>query len=98
LHYKTSASLKIDTIKNYEDSRDFQLEFYYLASSDRMIKDVGYYSLLDSTIKNEVVLKEKLELLDMHFKTLKTTRVDFKMTNEFSDCQFCAYKTICGRD
>ncbi|MEA3354349.1 MAG: PD-(D/E)XK nuclease family protein [Campylobacterota bacterium] len=98
LDYKTSASLKVDTIKNYEDSKDFQLEFYYLASRDRMIKDVGYYTLSDCSIKNEVVLKEKLELLDLHFKALKTTNVNFTQTEDHSDCQFCPYKTICGRD
>ncbi len=31
IDYKTSSSLKVDTIKNYEKSCDFQLEFYYLA-------------------------------------------------------------------
>ncbi len=98
LDYKTSSALKIDTVKTYEDSKDFQLEFYYLACRDRMIKDVAYYSLSDCSIKNEVVLNEKLELLNMHFKTLKTTKVNFAQTDNYSDCQFCAYKTICDRD
>ncbi len=98
LDYKTSSSLKIDTLKTYEDSKDFQLEFYYLACRDKMIKDVAYYSLSECAVKNEVVLNEKLELLDLHFKTLKTAKVDFAQTDNYSDCQFCAYKTICDRD
>ena len=32
--YKTSSSLKVDSLKNYEKSNDFQLEFYYLAMSE----------------------------------------------------------------
>jgi hypothetical protein len=98
LDYKTSSSLKIDTIKNYEESSDFQLEFYYLSQRDKMIKNVAYYTLSDCSIKGEVVLQEKLELLDMHFKALHTKQVNFKMTDELSNCQFCTYKIICQRD
>ncbi|MEA3383803.1 MAG: PD-(D/E)XK nuclease family protein [Campylobacterota bacterium] len=97
LDYKTSSSLKIDTIKNYKESKDFQLEFYYLASRDKMINDVAYYTLNDTTIKNEVMLKEKIELLNIHFKALKTTKVNFKQTDNQADCLFCSYKTICKR-
>ncbi len=95
LDYKTSSSLKIDTIKTYEDSTDFQLEFYQIAVRDKMIKSVGYYDLNDSSIKSEVVLNEKLELLDIHLKALKTKTVNFKKTDQMSNCQFCPYKTIC---
>ena len=97
LDYKTSSSLKIDTPKTYEDSKDFQLEFYYLASRDRMVRDVSYYDLSSCEIKNEMMLKEKLELLDLHFKTLKTSRVDFSKTQEHKECVFCPYKIICNR-
>ncbi len=95
LDYKTSSSLKIDTIKNYEDSVDFQLEFYQIASRDKMIKSVGYFDLNSCSIKTEVVLDEKLDLLNLHLDALKTTKVDFKKTDELSKCQFCQYKTIC---
>lgn len=98
LDYKTSSSLKIDTPKNYEDSKDFQLEFYYLASRDKMIKDVGYYDLYNTQVKKETLLEEKLKLLDIHFKTLKTTQVNFTQTQNTNECQFCSYKTICGKD
>ncbi|MCD4757607.1 MAG: PD-(D/E)XK nuclease family protein [Arcobacteraceae bacterium] len=98
LDYKTSSSLKIDTPKTYEDSVDFQLEFYYLSQRDKMIKSVGYYDLNDSSIKSEVVLNEKLEYLDMHFQRLKTTSVNFALTDKLSSCQFCPYSIICQRD
>jgi len=98
LDYKTSSSLKIDTPKTYEESTDFQLEFYYLSQRDKMIKSVGYYDLNDSSIKSEVMLNEKLEYLDMHFERLKTTSVNFECTDIVSHCQFCPYSTICQRD
>jgi len=98
IDYKTSASLKVDTLKNYEESCDFQLEFYYLAQRDKMIKDVCYYSLSDVTMKKEVVLKEKLKLLDLHFLALKTEKVNFKCTDNLAHCTYCTYKIICQRD
>jgi len=98
IDYKTSSSLKIDTLKTYEESTDFQLEFYYLSQRDKMIKSVGYYDLNDSSIKSEVVLNEKLEYLDMHLQRLKTTSVDFTLTDNISSCQFCNFRTICQRD
>ena len=98
LDYKTGTSLKIDTLKSYEESTDFQLEFYYIASRDKMINSVGYYMLNDCTIRSEVVLKEKLLLLEQHLKALKTTKVNFKQTDNFDNCKFCSYKVICQRD
>ena len=95
LDYKTSSSLKIDTIKTYEDSTDFQLEFYQIACRDKMIKSVGYYDLNDSSIKSEIMLTEKLELLDLHLESLKTKTVNFKKTDNRLNCQFCPYKIIC---
>lgn len=98
IDYKTSASLKIDTLKTYEESTDFQLEFYYLSQRDKIIKDVCYYTLNDVSLKNELVLEEKLALLDIHFKALKTTKVNFKCTDKLNHCTYCTYKTICQRD
>ncbi len=98
IDYKTLSSLKIDTLKTYEESTDFQLEFYYLAQRDKMIRDVCYYSLSDVVMKNEVVLQEKLAVLDLHFLALKTEKVNFKCTDNLAHCTFCPYKTICQRD
>lgn len=98
LDYKTSSNLKIDGPKNYEDSKDFQLEFYYLAKRAENIRAVAYYDLYDLKIKNEMMLEKKLKLLDKYLSNLYTVRVDFSCTEELSDCQFCSYKTICGRE
>jgi ATP-dependent helicase/nuclease subunit B len=98
LDYKTSSNLKIDTIKTYEKSNDFQLEFYYLAKKGDTINSVAYYDLYQNKIKEEVVLDEKLHLLDEHLKTLKTTKVEFSMTENLKDCNYCPYKILCQRD
>ena len=98
IDYKTSASLKIDTVKTYEESTDFQLEFYALSQRDKMIKDVCYYTLSDVSMKNEVMLDEKLAILDLHFLALKTEKVNFRCTDNLSNCTYCTYKTICQRD
>ena len=97
LDYKTSSSLKIDTIKTYEKSSDFQLEFYFLSQQDKMIENVGYYDLNTSTIKSEVMLKEKIKLLDLHLKALSTTQVNFELCDDKSQCLYCPYKIMCGR-
>lgn len=98
IDYKTSSTLKIDTLKTYEESDDFQLEFYYLSQRDKMIKDVCYYDLSQMSMKKEVVLEEKLALLDLHFIALKTKKVNFTCTDDLKHCTFCTYKTICQRD
>ena len=98
LDYKTSGSLKVDTLKTYEHSVDFQLEFYYLSQRQYMINSVGYYALNDTTIKTEIVLEEKLKLLDMHFEALKTKIVDFIKTEDKTKCTFCSYKVICNEE
>ncbi|MBD3840597.1 MAG: PD-(D/E)XK nuclease family protein [Campylobacterales bacterium] len=97
LDYKTSASLKVDTLKTYEDSKDFQLEFYYLALQQNNISSVAYYDLYHSKILQEEVLEQKLKLLKDHFKALYTTQVDFCKTPNRSDCSFCSFQTICNR-
>jgi len=97
LDYKTSTSLKIDTPKTYEKSCDFQLEFYYLSQKDKMIKNIGYYTLHDTVIHPEVVLEQKLELLDLHLKALHTKTVNFKQTTDTTHCLYCQYKTVCNR-
>jgi RecB family exonuclease len=104
LDYKTSSSLKVDTIRNYENSSDFQLEFYYLLLSHNIkdkngskIKQVGYYDLTHTKILIEDMLEEKLELLYKIFDELKTEKVDFELCEKVSSCQFCDYKILCGR-
>ncbi len=98
LDYKTSSSLKIDTAKTYEKSCDFQLEFYALSQRDKMIENVGYYDLNDSSIKSEIMLEEKIKLLDLHLNALKTTTVNFELCENKTQCLYCPYKIMCGRE
>ncbi|MCK5110691.1 MAG: PD-(D/E)XK nuclease family protein [Arcobacteraceae bacterium] len=98
LDYKTSSNLKIDTDKTYEKSCDFQLEFYFLSQRDKMIENVGYYDLNTATVKSEIMLEEKIKLLDIHLKALKTTQVNFDLTEDKTQCLYCPYKIMCGRE
>ena len=98
LDYKTSSSLKVDSAKTYEKANDFQLEFYYLAKKAENVSGVAYYDLYDLKVKDELMLEKKLELLDKYLSNLYTVKVDFSCTEELSNCQFCSYKTICGRE
>jgi len=101
IDYKTSSSLKVDTLKTYEKTTDFQLEFYFLALKD-MIKDnvkfePYYYDLNKVSLLKEVVVEQKLELLDVVFKDLKTQTVQFDKCEDKSVCLYCSYSTICNR-
>ena len=98
LDYKTSSTLKIDTSKTYENSTDFQLEFYYLSQRDKMIENVSYYDLNTAEIKSEIMLNEKIELLDKILYNLKTKSVNFALCDNNKTCIYCPYKTMCGRD
>ncbi len=98
LDYKTSSNLKIDSIKNFEKSCDFQLEFYYLSQKDKIIESVGYYDLNDGKIKKEIVLDEKIKLLDEKLKQLKTTQVNFNLCEDKAQCIYCPYKIMCERE
>lgn len=100
IDYKTSSSLSIDTIKNYENSSDFQLEFYYLACKELYKTEnikTFYYDLHNVKLQEEIALDEKLDLLDKIFDELKTEFVSFDKCEKKSDCQFCDFKTICNR-
>ncbi len=104
LDYKTSSSLKVDTIKTYEKSTDFQLEFYYIAMSEIYKTDkidCFYYDLSNNTIKEEIALDKKLELLVTKFdeiKELSKDKISFDKCEEKSTCLYCPYKIICNRE
>ncbi len=100
LDYKTSSSLKVDNSKNYIDSVDFQLEFYYLAANQMFQnKEIRcfYYDLNDAGLKEEVMLDQKLLLLNQIFENLHTQSVSFELCEEKKHCEFCNYKVMCGR-
>jgi len=101
IDYKTSSVLKIDTIKTYEKTKDFQLEFYFLALKDEL-KDTGvltpyYYDLNKMQLLKEVMLEQKLDLFDKILEDLKTQTVEFKKCEDKSICLYCSYSTICDR-
>jgi CRISPR/Cas system-associated exonuclease Cas4 (RecB family) len=98
LDYKTSNSLKVDTIKTYEKSNDFQLEFYALSQKNKVIENIGYYDLNSATIKSEIMLDEKIKLLDKKLEELKTTQVNFTLCENKTQCTYCPYKIMCGRE
>ena len=100
LDYKTSSSLKVDSIKSYEKAKDFQLEFYYLACKelfDTTKVKPFYYDLYENTLKEEVVLEQKLELLEQILQELPQGEIRFSKCEDKKECTFCYYKTICDR-
>lgn len=103
IDYKTSSTLKVDTLKNYEKSHDFQLEFYYLAMSEIYKTDkvdAYYYDLANTKLLEESALDKKLELLTQKFdeiKELSKADISFAKCEEKVNCVYCPYKTICNR-
>lgn len=104
IDYKTSSTLSVDTLKNYEKSDDFQLEFYYIAMNQffqtNNIK-AYYYNLNETSLIKEEALYEKLDLLSLKFDELKEISKDeisFSKCEDKSNCIYCSYKTICNRE
>ena len=103
IDYKTSKNLKIDTLKTYEKSSDFQLEFYYLGAKELYLAQnikAYYFSLEENCLKEEIALNEKLELLSSifgDFKELSKKEIDFFKTDDRAVCEFCAFKIACNR-
>ena len=101
IDYKTSNSLKVDTKRTYEKSSDFQLEFYYLATSYIYnTKDIKayYYDLQNIKLLEEIQLDIKIDLLDKIFEELKTKKVNFNKCEDKIRCIYCSYIHICNRD
>ncbi|MDN5088660.1 PD-(D/E)XK nuclease family protein [Aliarcobacter butzleri] len=104
IDYKTSSTLSVDTLKTYEKSIDFQLEFYYIALQ-QLFKTPNikafYYDLNECLLKEEVAIQEKLELLSSKFdelKELSKNEINFLKCEDKSNCLYCAYKIICNRE
>jgi len=104
IDYKTSSSLSVDTLKNYEKTDDFQLEFYYIAMSELYKTDkidTYYYDLNETLLINEMALDKKLELLSEKFNELKEIskdKISFSKCEDKSNCIYCSYKIICNRE
>ncbi len=104
IDYKTSSTLSVDTLKTYEKSVDFQLEFYYIALQ-QLFKNSNikafYYDLNECLLKEEIAIQEKLELLSSKFdelKELSKNEINFSKCEDKSNCLYCAYKIICNRE
>lgn len=104
IDYKTSSTLSVDTLKTYEKSVDFQLEFYYIALQ-QLFKNSNikafYYDLNECLLKEEIAIQEKLELLSSKFdelKELSKNEINFLKCEDKSNCLYCAYKIICNRE
>ncbi|WP_323659860.1 PD-(D/E)XK nuclease family protein [Aliarcobacter butzleri] len=104
IDYKTSSTLSVDTLRTYEKSVDFQLEFYYI-SLQQLFKNSNikafYYDLNECLLKEEVAIQEKLELLSSKFdelKELSKNEINFLKCEDKSNCLYCAYKIICNRE
>ncbi|MFW2612473.1 PD-(D/E)XK nuclease family protein [Aliarcobacter butzleri] len=104
IDYKTSSTLSVDTLKTYEKSVDFQLEFYYIALQ-QLFKTPNikafYYDLNECLLKEEIAIQEKLELLSSKFdelKELSKNEINFSKCEDKSNCLYCAYKIICNRE
>ncbi|MFX4278111.1 PD-(D/E)XK nuclease family protein [Aliarcobacter butzleri] len=104
IDYKTSSTLSVDTLKTYEKSVDFQLEFYHIALQ-QLFKNSNikafYYDLNECLLKEEIAIQEKLELLSSKFdelKELSKNEMSFSKCEDKSNCLYCAYKIICNRE
>jgi ATP-dependent helicase/nuclease subunit B len=104
IDYKTSATLSVDTLKNYDKTDDFQLEFYYLAMSEIYKTDkieAYYYDLNNTQLINEIALDKKLELLCEKFNELKEiskNEISFSKCEDKTNCTYCTYTVICNRE
>jgi len=98
LDYKT-GSYPLYNKNNFMDATDFQLEFYYLlASGYGNVEYCGYYDLKESKIVPEAFLVEKIEILKAHIKDLLLIEeVNFELCEDFKNCLFCEFKTMCER-
>lgn len=104
IDYKTSSTLSVDSLKNYEKTDDFQLEFYYLAMNELYKTDkieAYYYDLNNTALICEIALDKKLELLSEKFNELKEiskSEISFFKCEDKSNCTYCAYSIICNRE
>jgi RecB family exonuclease len=101
IDYKIKENIKLDTIKTYEKSSDFQLEFYYLFMKKRYQKEIEgvyVYDIKHSKLVPEEMIHEKLAMLDEKLDEYKAPTIELSKCEDRSVCRFCPYKTICERD
>jgi len=99
LDYKT-GTYPIYNLKNVAEATDFQLEFYYLLAKN-IGEEIrcGYYDLKKCTIVEELLLEEKLAVLESNIKDLLMHKeFEFFQCEDLKTCLYCPYKTMCGRE
>ena len=99
LDYKT-GSYKLYNKNNFTEATDFQLEFYYLLTQSLGdVTSCAFYDLKEVEIVPEAFLGEKLEILQSHIKDLLNIEyIDFVLCEDETQCRYCEYAVICGRD
>jgi RecB family exonuclease len=98
LDYKT-GNYTLYNEKNYKSATDFQMEFYYLlASKLGNVSSCAFYNLREGYVEEEMLLREKLAVLDEHIETLLAIEeLSFEMCEDIKLCTYCPYKLMCGR-
>ncbi|MBL1243137.1 MAG: PD-(D/E)XK nuclease family protein [Sulfurimonas sp.] len=99
LDYKTGA-YKLYNKNNFTEATDFQLEFYYLLTQSLGdVTNCAFYDLKEVEIVPEAFLNEKIEILQSHIKDLlQVDYIDFILCEDESQCRYCEYAVMCGRD
>lgn len=101
IDYKLQENLKIDTKRNYEKTKDFQLEFYYLLIKEKYKKEIDgvyLYDIKNTKLVPEEMLYEKLSMLDEKIEEYKQPILTIEKCEERANCRYCHYSTICDRD
>ncbi len=99
IDYKFQNSLKIDSEKTLENSKDFQFAFYYYGAKDLYSQDIEealFYDLKNQKIEIEQTLIQKVELLKVKIEEYKKFDRVYKKAEKIDVCRFCPYKTICN--
>ncbi|MCI5969051.1 PD-(D/E)XK nuclease family protein [Helicobacter sp.] len=102
LDYKYKHSLKIDSIKSYEKSCDFQLPIYSLAikkQNPHCSVDAGFYDLYAAKIVKEADLNAKVNALKSKLQEIKreAREMDFSLTQKRDACKYCDFIYLCNR-
>jgi RecB family exonuclease len=99
LDYKT-GSYTLNNKNNFMDTKDFQLEFYYLlAGGLGNVEGCAFYDLKEAKIVPEAFLQEKVQILQSHIKDLlKIEEINYEKTEDTKECLFCEYRVMCGRE
>jgi len=98
LDYK-SGTYRVDSAKQVEESREFQLEFYYLlATTLGRVAGCSYYDLNRGVCETELQLEAKLQKLHEHIAALpRGESVSFERCDDLTLCRYCDYNLLCGR-